>query len=254
MNPATAIANHETTLPLPTKKHTNSTTNGTTNDTNGIKLEQLAHLSRGNVVELPLKQNADELLVRSRSQYASYIDKDLTDLDIVTIFGVAWITTVRCFTPATRIYVESHRWTSVCQISSTSRPGSCCTSALDLSPEQRLKDLVRNVRLIRSGCSLLTEGTPPNTGRNFLTSAIRYGGDCLSVPDPVTSAFSSVCLCYFSSPSQIQCSCRGVSNLGLGNKDSPGYHKAKQQAARKNSPCTRCHIQRFRNQHTSHLR
>ena len=125
-------------------------------------------------VELTVSKEYGELLSQMRTNYQE-------DLDIVTILNVCWILTVRCFTPSTVIYLESHPWTSICHISNTVIPGRCCVSPLELQPDDPLKVLVQNVRLIRSGIdvsSSLAENVVPDTGKQFLTSAIRLLGGC----------------------------------------------------------------------------
>lgn len=133
-------------------------------------------------VDLSISKGYDELLEQMRTHY-------LEDLDIVTIINVCWILTIRCFTPSTVIFLESHPWTSICHISNTFIPGSCCVSALGLQPEDPLKELVRSVRLIRSGIgvssSSLDSDVAPDTGKQFLTSAVRFVGSCHVLPDTI---------------------------------------------------------------------
>ncbi|RJE24066.1 AMP-binding enzyme [Aspergillus sclerotialis] len=132
-------------------------------------------------VELTVSKEYGDLLSQMRANYQE-------DLDIVTILNVCWIVTVRCFTPSTVIYLESHPWTSICHISNTFIPGSCCVSALELQPEDPLKELVRNVRLIRTGIdvsSALVDNVAPDTGKQFLTSAIRFVGGCHALPESI---------------------------------------------------------------------
>lgn len=144
-------------------------------------------------VELPVSQEYDDLLGQMRAHY-------FEDLDIVTILNVCWILTVRCFTPSTVIFLESHPWTSICHISNTFIPGSCCVSALELQPEEPLKELVRNVRLIRSGVgvsSSLANDVAPDTGKQFLTSAVRFVGGCHVLPDTIMDFKVTISHCHF---------------------------------------------------------
>lgn len=145
-------------------------------------------------VQLTVSKEYGDLISSMRANYQE-------DLDIITILNVCWILTVRCFTPSTVIYLESHPWTSICHISNTFIPGSCCVSALELQPEDPLRELVRNVRLIRTGVdvpSALGDNVAPDTGKQFLTSAIRFVGGCHALPESILN-FKVRTFCFFRS-------------------------------------------------------
>ncbi|OJJ35407.1 hypothetical protein ASPWEDRAFT_40602 [Aspergillus wentii DTO 134E9] len=131
------------------------------------------YYSPSDSVDLLLSSGLDHLNA-IRSRYQDYLGSVATHLNPSSILSIAWLLTIRCFSPARVIYLDSH--SHLCHISDTFEPGTGVVP-LELYPETPLKDLIRDVCLILSGSRSTAEGKAPETQKRFLTSALRYSGD-----------------------------------------------------------------------------
>ena len=160
---------------------------------NGFKLPkrppQIPHQS----VDLPLTLGESHILEAANSQYSQYLDPDLArTLDIEAVLVACWLVVVHGFSPVRTMYLEFHPGSNLCYIDGKSQgPDSC---ALEFSSERPLKDLVRDLCLIKAGIKSTSpeEGWASDERNHFLTSAVRYAGDRPNLQTAPLSANSKV--------------------------------------------------------------
>ncbi|KAJ5925142.1 AMP-dependent synthetase/ligase [Penicillium verhagenii] len=134
-------------------------------------------------VDLSLTLDESHILNAAESQYLEHLDPECAEeLNIETILDVCWLLVINCFSPSRAMFLNFHPESNFCYVDDTFQPGKNC-HALDFSTERSLKEIVQDFCRIKTGLDLvsLDDGPAPDKQKRFLTSAIRYAADLVTL-------------------------------------------------------------------------